>query len=145
MFLVSWERSQWTRFNGIYFVRFGFRMWEILIFKWFLQLKIQINSKNQVLEGKISWECGNTWRLIIRFKHVFLSYLAIQKIDTNVLFTCWVSLFCNRFTLGPMAHATLVIMVHQSFLEVPSTKPSRSFYELNFLKPLSIIHFKAFC
>jgi hypothetical protein len=28
-----------------YLVRFGFRMWEILIFKWFLPLKIQINSK----------------------------------------------------------------------------------------------------
>ncbi len=25
-------------------------------FKWFLPLKIQINSKNQVLEGKISWK-----------------------------------------------------------------------------------------
>jgi hypothetical protein len=28
---------------------------------WFLPLKIQINSKNQVLEGKIGWGCGNTW------------------------------------------------------------------------------------
>jgi hypothetical protein len=42
-------------------VRFGFRMWEILIFKWFLLLKNQINSNNQVLEGKINWERGNTW------------------------------------------------------------------------------------
>jgi hypothetical protein len=33
------------RFNAIYLVRFGFRMWEILILKWFLPLKIQINSK----------------------------------------------------------------------------------------------------
>jgi hypothetical protein len=24
------------------------------------------------------------------------------------MFTCWVSLFCNGFTLGPTAHATLV-------------------------------------
>jgi hypothetical protein len=56
------ERSWWAGFNGIYLVRFGFRMWEILIFKWFLPLKIQINSqKNQVLEGKISWGCCNTW------------------------------------------------------------------------------------
>ncbi len=59
------ERSWWARFNGIYLVRFGFRMWgEILIFywflKWFLSLKkIQINSqKNQVLEGKIGWGRG---------------------------------------------------------------------------------------
>jgi hypothetical protein len=43
--LVLLERSWWTGFNGIYLVRFGFRMWEILIFKWFLLLKIQINSK----------------------------------------------------------------------------------------------------
>jgi hypothetical protein len=31
-------------FNGVYLLRSGFRMWEILIFKWFLLL-IQINSK----------------------------------------------------------------------------------------------------
>jgi hypothetical protein len=46
---------------GIYLVRFGFRMWETLNFKWFLSLKIQINSKNQVLEGKISWRRGCSW------------------------------------------------------------------------------------
>jgi hypothetical protein len=43
--LVLLERSWWAGFNGIYLVRFGFRMWEILIFKCFLLLKIQINSK----------------------------------------------------------------------------------------------------
>jgi hypothetical protein len=60
--LVLLERFWWAGFNGIYYwVRFGFRMWEILNFKWFLLLKIQINSqKNQVLEGKISWGRGNT-------------------------------------------------------------------------------------
>ncbi len=31
--------------NGIYLVRLGFRVWKILIFKWFLPLKTQINSK----------------------------------------------------------------------------------------------------
>ncbi len=31
--LVLLERSWWAEFNGIYLVRFGFRMWEILIFK----------------------------------------------------------------------------------------------------------------
>ncbi len=54
---------------------------------------------------------GNTWRLTIQFKHDFLSYLAVQKIDTYIcktMFTCWVALFCNGFTLGPMAQATLV-------------------------------------
>jgi hypothetical protein len=43
--LVLLGRSWWAGFNGIYLVRFGFRMWEILIFKWFQPLKIQINSK----------------------------------------------------------------------------------------------------
>jgi hypothetical protein len=38
--LVLLERSRWEGFNGIYLVRFGFRMCETLIFKWF-----QINSK----------------------------------------------------------------------------------------------------
>ncbi len=33
-------------FNGIYLVRFGFRMWEILNCKWFsLSLKIQTNLR----------------------------------------------------------------------------------------------------
>jgi hypothetical protein len=43
--LVLLERSWWAGFNEIYLVRFGFRMCEILTFKWFLLLKIQINSK----------------------------------------------------------------------------------------------------
>jgi hypothetical protein len=32
--LVLLERSLWAGFNGIYLVRFGFRMWEILILKY---------------------------------------------------------------------------------------------------------------
>jgi hypothetical protein len=43
--LVLLERFWWAGFNGIYLVRFGFSMWERLILKWFLSLKIQINSK----------------------------------------------------------------------------------------------------
>ncbi len=65
--LVLLERSWWEGFNGIYLVRFGFRMWEILIFKWFLSLKIQIIFfLNQVLEGKISWQRVNTWATCTR-------------------------------------------------------------------------------
>jgi hypothetical protein len=41
--LVLLERSWWARFNGIHLVRFEFKMWEMLIFKSFLPLKIQIN------------------------------------------------------------------------------------------------------
>jgi hypothetical protein len=33
-------------------VRFGFRIWEILILKWILLLKIQINSKNRFWKEK---------------------------------------------------------------------------------------------
>jgi hypothetical protein len=39
-----WKDLDEQGFNGIYSLRFGF-MWEILIFKQFLLLKIQINSK----------------------------------------------------------------------------------------------------
>jgi hypothetical protein len=34
--LVLLETSWWVGFNVIYLIRFGFRMWEILILKWFL-------------------------------------------------------------------------------------------------------------
>jgi hypothetical protein len=52
--LVLLERSRREGFNEISFLWFGLRMWEILNFKWFLSLKIQINcKKNHVLEGKI--------------------------------------------------------------------------------------------
>jgi hypothetical protein len=47
--LVLLERSWRAGFNGIYLVRFGFRMWEILIFKWFLPMKIQIHFKKSDL------------------------------------------------------------------------------------------------
>jgi len=112
---VLLERSWWVGFNGIYLVSFGFRMWEILIFKWFLLLKIQINSKKPGFFGrkKISWRHDNTWRLTIQFKHDFLSYLVIQRIryiHCKTMIACWVSLFHNGFTLGSMAQATLVIM-----------------------------------
>jgi len=50
--LVLLEISWWAGFNEIYLVRFGFRMWEILIFKWFLPLKIQIYSKKPGFERK---------------------------------------------------------------------------------------------
>ncbi len=43
--LALLEKSWWAGFNGIYLLRFGFRIWEILILKRFLPLKIQINSK----------------------------------------------------------------------------------------------------
>ncbi len=68
--LVGLERSWWAGFNGIYLVRCGFRMWEILILKWCLDLKIQINSQKT--------------RFTVQFKHDFLSYLAVQKMDIDI-------------------------------------------------------------
>jgi len=53
--LVLLERSQGVGFNGIYFVKFGLKMREILNFKLFFKSpRIQIKKKNQVLEKKIS-------------------------------------------------------------------------------------------
>ncbi len=57
--LALLERSWWAGFNGVYFVRFGFRLWEILIFKWILPLKIQINSRKPGFGGKnqlMTWQ-----------------------------------------------------------------------------------------
>jgi len=59
--LVLLERSWWAGFNGIYLVRFGFRLWEIFFFKGFWLLKIQINSKKPGFGRKISWGLCNTW------------------------------------------------------------------------------------
>jgi hypothetical protein len=58
--LVLLERSWWAGFNGIYLVRFGIRIWEILILKWFLLLKIQINSKKPGFEMRNQLGYGNT-------------------------------------------------------------------------------------
>jgi hypothetical protein len=40
--------------NGIYLVRFGFKMWKMLIFNSFLPLTVQINSKKQGF-GREKW------------------------------------------------------------------------------------------
>jgi hypothetical protein len=57
--LVLLERSWRAEFNEIYLIMFGFRMWEILIFKWFLLLKIEINSKNRGRKNQLRRD--NTW------------------------------------------------------------------------------------
>jgi hypothetical protein len=109
--LVLLERSWRAGSDGIYLIRFGSRMWEILIFKWVLLLKIQMNSKkpgfgrkNQLrtLEG-LPFNCTiQAW-----FPFIF-GCSKIGYTHCKTMFTCWVSLFCKRFTLGPMAQATLV-------------------------------------
>jgi hypothetical protein len=65
--LVLLERSWWARFNGIYLVSFGFRMWEIFILKWFLPLKIQMNFKKTSFRRKNqlrTWEHLNAYHSI---------------------------------------------------------------------------------
>jgi hypothetical protein len=49
---VLLERSQEARFKGIHFVKFGLRMWEILNFRLFLSLKIQIHNEKTGFERK---------------------------------------------------------------------------------------------
>ncbi len=50
--VVLLEISQWTIFYGIYFIRFGLLMWNILIFKLFLSLKIKINYQKTSIGRK---------------------------------------------------------------------------------------------
>jgi len=51
--LVLLERSQWAGFNGIYLVRFGFRMWD--------DFEVISAAENSNKYPKISWGHGNTW------------------------------------------------------------------------------------
>ncbi len=113
--LVLLERAWWAGFNGIYLVRFGFRMWEILIFKWFLPTensnKFQKTrfSKGKSVEVVVTLE-GLPFNASIISFHIWLLKKSIHTLQNNV-FTCWVSLFFNGFTLGPTAQATPVLII----------------------------------
>ncbi len=92
--LVLFARSQEVGLNGIYFVKFGLRMGEIL--NCILSLKIQINHKNQVLEGKVSWEHGRTWRSTIQLKceklgcaFAIVGKISMSRIYTNLFRKFW--------------------------------------------------------
>jgi hypothetical protein len=65
--LVLLEKSWWSRIQ------------------WNLFGKIWIQNVGDI---DFSWERGNTWKLAIQFKHDFLSYLAVQKIDTYIAKQC---------------------------------------------------------
>jgi hypothetical protein len=110
-FGVSLERSWWLGFNGIYLVRFGLRMQRILIFKWFLPLKIQINSKKPGFARNnqfITWSNLKAYHSIQAWFPFIFYYSKNRYIHCKTMFTCSVSLICNGFTLGSTAHATLV-------------------------------------
>jgi hypothetical protein len=87
--LELFERSWWAGFNGIYLVRFGFRMWEILISKWFLPLKIQINFKKPGFERKKSVEdkftLGSTKQATLVRPHLVKHGFHLQ---INLCFDC---------------------------------------------------------
>jgi hypothetical protein len=67
------------------------------------------------LEGKFSCEHGNTLRLTIQFKHDFLSYLVVQKIDTYSAKQCShvdeFPSFVMGSHLGQQAQATIVFII----------------------------------
>jgi len=87
--LVLLERSWWAGFYEIHLIRFGFRMWEILIFKWFLQLKIQINSrkprfcKEKSVENVVTLEHLPFNSSMISF-HIWLFKKSIHTLRINV-------------------------------------------------------------
>ncbi len=97
------ERSGWARFNRTYLVRFGFRMWQILIFNWFLPLKIQLNSKKPGFgREKISQGRGNTWANGTGHTSMnhFYYHSTLAASTLNMLFSqkniLWVSAFHNE-------------------------------------------------
>jgi hypothetical protein len=109
--LVLLERSCWAGFNGIYLVRFGFRIWEILILKRFLSLKIQKKFKRPGFGRKNKLRTEQHLKAYHSIQAWFPFIFGCSKnryIHYNTMSTCWVPLFCNGFTLGPRAQATLV-------------------------------------
>jgi hypothetical protein len=86
-------------------------MWEIMIFKWFLPLKIQINFKKSGCGRKNqlrTWYHLKAYHLIQAWFPFIFGCSKYGYIHCKTMFTCWVSLFCNRFTLWLTAQATLI-------------------------------------
>jgi hypothetical protein len=98
--MVLLERSWWAGFNGIYLRKFGFRMWEILILKWFRPLKIQINSKKPGFERKSVEDV--------------VTLVPMAQATLVVIKTCWSHLvhkFCESFIIIDFAiHVTNSMM-----------------------------------
>jgi hypothetical protein len=77
------------RFNGIYLVRFGFRMWEIMIFKWFMphenSNKFQKTKfwKEKLVENVVTFEGLPFNSNMISF-HIWLFKKSIHTLQNNV-------------------------------------------------------------
>ncbi len=83
--LVPLERSWWARFNGIYLVRFGFKMWEILILKWF---NFQRNWTVPMVLSERSWWARFSGIYLVRFgfkmwEILILKWFLLLKIQIN--------------------------------------------------------------
>jgi hypothetical protein len=73
-----------------------------------MPLIVCFSRKEKSVENMVS---GNTGRLTIHFKHDFLSYSAVQKINTYIAKQCSHAefpYFVMGSTLGPTAQAKLV-------------------------------------
>jgi hypothetical protein len=110
--LVLLERSWWAGFNGIYLVRFGFRMWEILIQRWFLPLKIQINSKKTRLGKEKSVEDVVTLGPTAQATQALIKALWFTKL--SILWKnwgpnpfCWAKRACLSFR-----HLSFILLGH---------------------------------
>jgi hypothetical protein len=80
-------------------------------FKWFLPLKIQMNSKKPGFGRKSqlrTWQHLKAYHSIQAWFPFIFGCSKNWHIHCKTMFTCWVSLFCKGFTLGRMAQATLV-------------------------------------
>jgi hypothetical protein len=87
--LVLLETSWRPRFNGIYLVRFGFRMWKILILKWFMphenSNKLQKTKfwKEKSVENVVTLE-GLPFNSSMISIHIWLFKKSIHTLQNNV-------------------------------------------------------------
>jgi hypothetical protein len=125
---VLLERSWRARFNGIYLVRFGFGLWDLLIFKWLLPLKIQINSKKTKLWKEKSIEdmvtlgpmAHATLVYIEGFMSIFIVYIGILgllfRFDYTNFKVSLVIKIINFNEIKKMAHLAIFVIFHMNVI-----------------------------
>jgi hypothetical protein len=84
--LMLLERSWWAGFNEIYLVRFGFRMWEILIFKWFLSDFLGPVPETIPLDP--TFGSFTLLKPVSHWVNRFLGWKCLDCLDWNGLFWC---------------------------------------------------------
>jgi hypothetical protein len=110
-----------------------------MILKW-----IQINSKKPGFgrENQLRtwWHLKDCHSIQTWFPFIFCCSKK-QYIHCKTMFTCWVSLFCNRFTFGPRAQATLVLYDRTplSFLDFEIHLPIVTFEALLFQRVMDLL------